>query len=170
MNDKSKAIHERIKYLREEILNIKQNDMSCKINLQSGSLSDIERKKTKTVTDRVINDICREFNVNENWLRYGKGEVFIENDSTILSSLIYEYKLDSIDKKIVEGYITLTSDQRDVIKTYVNSLVNDINDENAASKDEEDEIKEELESYRLELEAEKKGTKSSVLENGENIG
>lgn len=170
MDNKSKTIHERVKYLREEILDIKQNEMSRKINLQSGSLSDIERKKTKTVTDRVINDICREFNVNENWLRYGQGEIFIENDSTILSSLIDEYDLDSIDKKIVESYINLTSDQRDAIKTYVNSLVSDINDENAAAKDDEDEIQEELESYRLELEAEKKGTKSSVSENGENIG
>lgn len=30
------------------------------------------------VTDQVINSICREFNVNETWLRTGEGEMFIE--------------------------------------------------------------------------------------------
>lgn len=31
---------------------------------------------TKTPSDRTIADICREFNVNETWLRTGEGEMF----------------------------------------------------------------------------------------------
>lgn len=74
-------IHERIKYLREKVLKLKQSEMSLKIGLKQGSLSDIERKKTKTVTDRIIKDISREFNISENWLRTGKGEMFITSDT-----------------------------------------------------------------------------------------
>lgn len=161
-------MNERLRKVRD-LIGISQKEFSEKINIGQSTLAMLENGQ-RTLKDIHISQICNNFKVDEDWLRYGKGEMFIKNDSTILSNLIDEYDLDSLDKKIVKGYINLTSDQRDVIKTYVSSLVNDINDENAAAKDEEDEIKEELESYRLELEAEKKGTTSPVSENGENIG
>ena len=31
---------------------------------------------TRVPSDRTISDICREFNVNETWLRTGEGELF----------------------------------------------------------------------------------------------
>lgn len=31
----------------------------------------------KSPSDRTISDICREFNVNETWLRTGEGEMFV---------------------------------------------------------------------------------------------
>ena len=31
-------------------------------------------------SERTITDICREFNVNENWLRTGEGEMFLQLD------------------------------------------------------------------------------------------
>jgi len=34
----------------------------------------------KTPSDRTIIDICREFNVNETWLRTGEGEMFVQQD------------------------------------------------------------------------------------------
>lgn len=87
-----------------------------------GSL-EIDRVK---VTDRVISDICREFSVNENWLRYGKGDIFIENDDTIISELSNKYSLDSLDVKILESYLKLSGEQRKAIKKYVYSLVDTI--------------------------------------------
>ena len=32
---------------------------------------------SRNLTERIINDICREFNVSENWLRTGDGEMFV---------------------------------------------------------------------------------------------
>lgn len=173
-------IRDRIKYLRENVLGIRQNEMSLKLGLKQGSLSDIERKKTKTVTDRVIADICREFSVNEEWLRYGRGNILIENDSTILSALSTKYNLNSLDEKIIESYLNLTSEQRKAIQSYVCSLANVIvNNEITAAKEtvlsgesskkdvlqiQDDSIEKELNAYRLELEAEKKGKISSVSE------
>ncbi|SHG89581.1 helix-turn-helix domain-containing protein [Tepidibacter thalassicus] len=185
MGNYSFDIHERIKYLRERVLNINQSEMSAKLGIRQGSLSDIERKRTKKVTDRIIKDICREFSVNEEWLRFGKGEMFIENDSTIISKLSTEYNLDSLDKKIIESYLKLGEEQRKVIKDYVYSLAKAINsdEEIAATKEnvlekkqnmsqnEEDSIEKELNAYRLELEAEKKGKTSLVLdERKESLG
>lgn len=33
------------------------------------------------ITDRILYDICREFNVNEFWLRTGEGEMFIQPET-----------------------------------------------------------------------------------------
>lgn len=32
----------------------------------------------RTPSDRTITDICRQFNVNEDWLRNGEGEMFVQ--------------------------------------------------------------------------------------------
>lgn len=64
----------RIKELRN-YLNLSQKDFGNNIGLQHSSLSDIERGKAP-VTERTIIAICSKFNVNEEWLKTGKGEMF----------------------------------------------------------------------------------------------
>ncbi|SHJ75327.1 helix-turn-helix domain-containing protein [Tepidibacter formicigenes] len=167
-------------------LNIKQVEFANKIGVSQAYISKLFKKNSvKTPSDRIIKLICSEFKVNEEWLRFGKGEMFIENDSTIISKLSTEYNLDSLDKKIIESYLKLGEEQRKVIKDYVYSLAKAINsDEEIAvtkenvlekkqnmSQNEEDSIEKELNAYRLELEAEKKGRTSLVLgERKESLG
>ena len=67
-------MNERIKYLRKEILKITQEDFASRINLSRNFIAQIEIG-TKTPSDRSIADICREFNINEEWLRTGQGEM-----------------------------------------------------------------------------------------------
>jgi len=67
-------LNERIKYLRNE-LKLRQDDFGSKINLTKFAISNYENGITG-IPDRVINDICREFGVNEDWLRDGDGEMF----------------------------------------------------------------------------------------------
>lgn len=64
----------RIKELRNS-LNFNQEEFSKNIGLKRSSLSEIERGNAP-VTERTIIAICSKFNVNENWLRTGKGEIF----------------------------------------------------------------------------------------------
>ena len=45
-----------------------------KINVSQQYISKLI--KTGAPSDRTIADICREFNVNENWLRTGEGQMF----------------------------------------------------------------------------------------------
>lgn len=66
--------NERIKHLRNE-LKLKQEDFGSKINLTKFAISNYENGRTG-IPDRVISDICREFGVNEDWLRDGDGEMF----------------------------------------------------------------------------------------------
>ena len=68
----------RIKILRT-FLKLSQNEFGSQIGLKPSSLSDIENARCK-VTERVIISICAKYNVNEEWLRFGKGNMFIEDD------------------------------------------------------------------------------------------
>lgn len=68
----------RIKELRK-FLNLSQRDFGAKIGLRGSSLSDIENGRC-AITERVIISICAKFNVNEEWIRTGIGNMFVEDD------------------------------------------------------------------------------------------
>lgn len=66
----------RFKELRRE-LKLTQEEFANKMNLSRSYINLIEMGK-KVPADRTIKDICREFGVNEEWLREGTGEMFIQ--------------------------------------------------------------------------------------------
>lgn len=67
-------MNERITEIRN-FLNLSQKDFAEKIGLKQGSLSDLETGRAN-ITDRIILLICSQFNVNEEWLRFGNGQMF----------------------------------------------------------------------------------------------
>lgn len=71
----------RLKELRLKI-GLSQSDFAGKLLMSQNQLSLIELGK-RNLTNRTINDICREFNVNENWIRTGEGNIFNTEDSEI---------------------------------------------------------------------------------------
>ena len=70
------SINERVKMLRKQ-LNLTLEKFGEKISIKKNSLSQIESGKNK-LTDRNIVLICETFNVNEQWLRTGEGDMFRE--------------------------------------------------------------------------------------------
>lgn len=132
-------IHERIKFLREEVLNLKQSEMSLIIGLKQGSLSDIERKKTKTVTDRIIKDICREFNISEYWLRTGEGEIFVKLENFSLDEQAKKSNLSELEIAIMRGYMNLDRDIREKLMNELEAIFKPANSESVATV--EDRIK-----------------------------
>ena len=69
-------MNERIDAIIKET-GIKRVDFAKRLNLSPPYISELCSGKTKP-SDRTISDICREFNVSENWLRTGSGEMFIQ--------------------------------------------------------------------------------------------
>lgn len=63
---------ERVKYLRKTILHMSQNEFAKKLNISGSNLSNIEIGRIG-LTDRVINEICEAYGINEEWLRTGEG-------------------------------------------------------------------------------------------------
>lgn len=71
MND----IGERIRQLRKDTLNLTLVEASARLGISNQSISAIETGKNNP-SGQTIRSICREFGVNEIWLRTGAGEMF----------------------------------------------------------------------------------------------
>jgi transcriptional regulator with XRE-family HTH domain len=69
-----KTLYERIKEVRTR-LNLSQVEFSERIFLSKSFYGDIEIGKKK-VNNRIIFIVSKQFNVNEEWIRTGKGEMF----------------------------------------------------------------------------------------------
>lgn len=102
-------MNERLKIIRLK-LKLTQEDMGTKIGVTNATISRLE-KGVNNFTERVITSICREFNVNEEWIRHGTGEMFIQNinntqggtlmDNELLNILkSIQTKIDSIENKV----------------------------------------------------------------------
>lgn len=136
-------------------LRISQEELGERIGLTRFTISNYESGR-RIITDRAIADICREFNVNEAWLRTGEGEMFVESDESILGELTVKFGLDELDQRIIEHYLKLPAAHREIIKNYVCGLTSDA-----------DPIELEVNAYRAELEAESEAQTSSVSEDSD---
>ena len=67
-------MNERLKELRKS-LGFTQQAMADKLGIKRNTVATYEIGKA-IPSDRTISDICREFHVNEEWLRSGTGEMF----------------------------------------------------------------------------------------------
>ena len=77
------------------------------------------------ITERVIKDICREFDVNEEWLRTGEGEMFVElPEGTELGKYIADVigGEDDFIKNIIISYMKLDEKNKKIIRDFVKSL------------------------------------------------
>jgi transcriptional regulator with XRE-family HTH domain len=90
------GIKERVKEIRTK-LNISQWDFSKKIFISQTLLGDIELGN-RTITERTIQLISTEFNINKDWILTGQGDMFTAPPPDIqLEKLIEIYKqLDTV--------------------------------------------------------------------------
>ncbi len=153
-------MNKRLKELRTKLA-LSQEEFGDRIGIKSRAHISLLENGTRNITDRVINDIVREFSVNEDWLRYGKGEMFIQPDEFSLDEYAEKSHLSELELDIIKGYMDLDSNVRKNILSHFKSIF-DKHSEVAVTK--EDMIENELENYRLELKAELKGATSSVSE------
>lgn len=116
--------YERIKELRKDILNINQENFSKRINISRSNLGNIETGKIK-LTERVINDICREFYVNKNWIYTGIGNPILtdEKEKDLMDILKNELNLDDDKCEIIQQFLSLTERQQNAIIELVHSFL-----------------------------------------------
>lgn len=129
MTDIELKICERFKEVRIS-LNMKQGDFAKEIKTTQGHVSDIENKR-KGVSDRVIEIICLKFNINENWLRNGYGEMQLlteDETATIVSDLLEKNNpMYDIIKGIVKTYQKLDTKSQQIIDGFAKELLEELN-------------------------------------------
>lgn len=69
-------LNERVKQLRKA-LDLTMEKFGEKIGVKKSAISLIESGKN-SLTEQMVKSICREFDVNEEWLRNGEGSMFVE--------------------------------------------------------------------------------------------
>lgn len=119
------TIGKRLKTVRKE-LNLTLDKFGEKIGLKKATLSKMEND-TSGLTDQTIMLICREFNVNEEWLRNGTGDMFnpLSESGNLIDQLAAEYTLDDFQRKLLTEYLSLTPAQKSAVKTFLNKLYNE---------------------------------------------
>lgn len=109
-----------------------QDAFAEKLNLSKNFVWMLE-KGERAASERTIMDICREFNVNKEWLLTGKGEMYdIPEDETaaIVSDLLEEDNpFYDLIVGIVKKYQKLDSKSQNVLNNLVKELLNDIKKE-----------------------------------------
>lgn len=73
-------MHNRIRTVRRSA-SLNQDQFAERLKLTKNYVSLLETGK-RVPSDRTVLDICREFNVNEHWLRTGEGEMLREISRT----------------------------------------------------------------------------------------
>ena len=116
---------ERLKELRKT-LGLTLEAFGEKVGVGKSSISRLE-KGTNNLTEQMILAICREFDVNETWLRTGEGEMFLKLDreaeiARLTRDLLLEEE-DSFKNKVVTALAKLTPDQWKVLSDMAEALL-----------------------------------------------
>ena len=108
---------ERVKEVRKA-LGLTLDKFGEKVGVKKQTVSRIENG-VDNVTDQMVLSICREFNVNYDFLMNGEGEMFDDLPQTVLDELCAQYDLDDLDRTLVEMYIEMPEQVRDYLKQEV---------------------------------------------------
>lgn len=106
-------MNERIKQLRKA-LGLTLEKFGERIGVSRSAMGNIENG-VRGVTDQMFKSICREFNVNENWLRTGEGEMFAPVLTFNLDEFAKAQGATDLEIELIKAYFELDADIRDVI-------------------------------------------------------
>lgn len=115
----------RIKYIRKKT-GLTQTAFGERIGVKGNTITNYENGLRKP-TDAVVLSICREFRVNEEWLRYGNEPIYLpqeDEDAAFVSELLFDSdnELYSIIKAIMKTYNELGEKEKKVLESFARDL------------------------------------------------
>ena len=114
----------RIKELRKA-LDKSQETFASEVGLSKNYISLVENGN-RFLADRTVKDICRIYDVNEEWLRNGTGEMFIQKtkDEEISEMLADVQKLedDEFKHRLVSALAQLDENGWDCLEKLIDSI------------------------------------------------
>ena len=90
-----------------------------RIGLKKSAISKLETGAYH-LTEQSLLSICREFNVNMEWLRTGEGEMFQKSKAQALGR---KFSFKNLTVQMLETFEQLTPEQQDAVLTYARQVV-----------------------------------------------
>ena len=104
---------ERLKKLRKA-LDLTQQEFADRLGIKRNTVAQYEIGRNEPI-DAVIISICREFDVNEEWLRTGKGDMFLPLDRNAdiarLTKLLLNEESDSFKNRFISMLANLSVEE-----------------------------------------------------------
>lgn len=117
-------MHERLKKLRKA-LDLTQQEFADRIGSKRNTVAKYETE-ANTPSAAVVSLICREFNVNEDWLRDGVGDMFLPADRNAdiakLTKQLLNEENDSFKNRFVSMLANLTVEEWEFLERKANEL------------------------------------------------
>ena len=106
-------MNNRIKELRKN-LGLNQTDFGEGINLSKSQIACYENG-SRNITDRSINDICEKYRVNEEWLKFGTGEMYkpepeLDELAYLMGMFVANNDESATRTKIIKAMLSLDDD------------------------------------------------------------
>jgi transcriptional regulator with XRE-family HTH domain len=117
-------MNERIKQLRKA-LDLTQQKFAERLGVKRNTVGQWECG-INALTDQVITSICREFNVNEDWLRNGTGDMFLQTnrnaDIARLTKELLSEESDSFKNRFISMLSNLSVDEWEYLERKAKEL------------------------------------------------
>ena len=110
---------ERIKAIRKHF-KLTMEKFGNKLGVTKVAISNIE-KGNRNLTEQMSKSICREFNVNENWLKNGEGEMFVQTDEFDLNEYMKSRGATDLEMELMRAYFDLDENIRKEIMEHFKS-------------------------------------------------
>ena len=111
-----KTMNERIRQLRRS-LDLTQSEFAERIGSVQNTITGYETGR-RVPSSQVISLICKTFNVNEEWLRYGRGKMLAPSSSDALSALAKDRGLSDRERIALEKFLNLKPELREGLIDY----------------------------------------------------
>ena len=121
------TLGERIKKVRR-VLGLTQQVFSDRIGSKRNTVATYEMGRTEP-SAAVISLICREFNVSETWLRTGEGDMFDQQEESVIDRLCAELHASELDTEIIRAYFRI--DPR-IREPFMRHLIQAVQDQSVA--------------------------------------
>lgn len=111
--------NERVKAIRKE-LHMTMDAFGARLGVGKTAISKIENGE-RNLTDQMAKAICREFNVSEEWLRTGEGEMFQQTADDYIMQKCREHGFTDREERLlrllVNLFLKMTPDQREYLSS-----------------------------------------------------
>ncbi|ERJ83210.1 DNA-binding helix-turn-helix protein [Peptostreptococcaceae bacterium oral taxon 113 str. W5053] len=112
-------MNQRVKELRQA-LGLSGEKFAEPLGVQRNAISRIETGKNG-LSEQMIKLICTTYNVNENWLRTGEGDMFNQTKNEFLSDVQKQFSLTEFQVNLVKTYLELSDTDKASIDKFITS-------------------------------------------------